>query len=352
MSKLDEPGILALDAGGMLDHAEALGPELLKAWEQSEALELPDGATAATGVIVAGMGGSATAGDYFAALCKQSSEIPVSVIRGYELPQYASDRTLVVISSYSGNTEETLSCYDDAWKRGSLLLAMTTGGAIARRAEADGVPVYRISYKSAPRAALAHGLAPLLRLGQRLDFFHCDPAAIAKTAALHDSLVTNQLGASAPAARNPAKQLAEAIHGRLPLILAAGHLGTVATRFKNQLAENGKALAAVDSMPEANHNLVVGLGTAPEVAGSVALVTLESELYDRRIERRFEVTRELFAETGVPVHRIVVEGGNVLEQLIAGTAWGDFVSCYLALLHGVDPSPVPQIDRLKAALVG
>lgn len=352
MSRLDEPGILALDISGMLEHAEALGAELLKAWEQSESLELPPGAEHATGVVVAGMGGSATAGDYFAALCERSSEVPVAVVRGYELPQYVSDRTLVIISSYSGNTEETLSCYDDAWKRGSFMLATTTGGKIAERAEADGVPVHRITYQSAPRAALGHGLAPLLRVGQRLDFFHCGPDAVSNAAALHDSLVTNQLGPEVPAARNPAKQLAEALHGRLPLILSASHLATVATRFKNQLAENGKALAAVDTMPEANHNLVVGLGTAPEVADSVALVTMESDLYDRRIERRFEVTRDLFEEAGVPVHRIVVEGANVLEQLIAGTAWGDFVSCYLALLHGVDPSPVPQIDRLKAALAG
>jgi glucose/mannose-6-phosphate isomerase len=296
------------------------------------------------------MGGSATAGDYFAALCERSSELPVTVVRGYELPQYVSDRTLVVVSSYSGNTEETLSCYDDAWKRGSYLLATTTGGAVAERAAVDGVPVYRIAYKSAPRAALAHGLAPLLRLGQRLDLFHCEPDAVRKAAALHDSLVTNKLGPAVPAARNPAKQLAEALHGKLPLILSADHLATVASRFKNQLAENGKALAAVDSMPEANHNLVVGLGTARELAGSVALVTLESALYDRRIERRFEVTSELFEEAGVSVHRIMVEGSTRLEQLIAGTAWGDFVSCYLALLHGVDPTPVPQIDRLKAAL--
>ncbi len=352
MSRLDEPGLYSLDASGMLDHAAALGAELLKGWEASEDLELPVGAERATSVVVAGMGGSATGGDYFAALCAQSAEVPVSVVRGYALPNFVSDRTLVVISSYSGNTEESLSCYDDAWKRGAMVLAVTTGGQLVERARADGVPVFTLTYRSAPRAALPHSLAPLLRLGARLKLIPVDHPEVAATATLHDAFVTREIGVDVPAGRNAAKQLAEALAGRLPMVLGAEHLAPVASRFKNQLAENGKTLGAADVLPEADHNLIVGLATAGSAGANLSLVTLDSELYDERVQRRFDVTAGLFEESGVPVHRIRVAGQRALEQIVVGTAWGDYVSCYLALLNGIDPGPVPQIDRLKAALAG
>jgi len=350
VSRLDKPGLYSLDASGMLDHAAALGAELLRGWEASEELELPAGAEGATSVVVAGMGGSATGGDYFAALCTRTAEIPVTVVRGYALPNFVSDRTLAVISSYSGNTEESLACYDDAWKRGAMVLAVTTGGQLVQRARADGVPVFTLTYRSAPRAALPHSLAPLLRLGSQLNLVPTDRDDVAAAATLHDALVSNEIGPEVPAGRNAAKQLAKALAGRLPMVLGAEHLTSVASRFKNQLAENGKMLGATDVLPEADHNLIVGLATARDAGASLSLVTLDSELYDERVQRRFDVTAGLFEESGLPVHRIRVAGRQALDQIVAGTAWGDFVSCYLALLNGIDPSPVPQIDRLKAAL--
>ncbi|MCK9518425.1 MAG: bifunctional phosphoglucose/phosphomannose isomerase [Dehalococcoidia bacterium] len=350
MSRLDDTTLLALDADGMLGHIRVLGDELARAWEASEAYELPAAAGSATSVVIAGMGGSATAGDYLAALSATSAEIPVTVVRGYSLPNYVSDRTLVILSSYSGNTEESLSCYDDAWKRGATIVATTTGGQLAERARRDGVPVWPINYQSAPRAALGHSLAPLLRIGARVGLCAVDSDAIARVREQHRALV-QQFVPETPAANNPAKQLAEALHGRVPFVIGAEHLASVASRFKNQVAENGKSLAAADVLPEANHNLVVGLGTGAKGGESVSLVTLESErLYDARVQKRFDVTAQIFEEEGVPLHRLSIEGDSTLSEILLGTAWGDYVSVYLALLNGVDPGPVPQIVRLKAAL--
>jgi glucose/mannose-6-phosphate isomerase len=349
VSRLDDASLLSLDADGMLGHIRVLGRELARAWQASEELELPAAASDARSVVVAGMGGSATAGDYFAALCGVSAEIPVSVVRGYTLPNYVSDRTLVIISSYSGNTEESLSCYDDAWRRGATIIATTTGGKLAERAREDGVPAWPITYTSSPRAALGHSFAPLLRIGARLGLCAVSNADVATAAEQHAELVS-RFAPETPAAKNPAKALAEALHGRVPIVLGAEHLSSVASRFKNQLAENGKSLGAADILPEADHNLVVGLGTGRKAGESVSLVTLESALYDARVQKRFDVTTQIFAEEGVPVHRLQVEGDDLLSQLLQGTAWGDYVSVYLALLNGVDPSPVPQIVRLKAAL--
>jgi glucose/mannose-6-phosphate isomerase len=350
MSDLDDPGLLQLDTSGMFKSIAELGTEMIRAWDAAAELELPPGAAEATSVVIAGMGGSATAGDYFATLCWPASEVPVSVVRGYSLPNYVSDRTFVIVSSYSGNTEEALSAYDDAWKRGAPLLALTTGGKLAERALSDSVAVHHITYESQPRAAIAHSLAPLLRLGAERGLCFVTDPDVREAGESHRAFVESQLQPRHPASRNGAKQLAAALHRRTALIVGAEHLAPVASRFKNQLAENGKALAAADSLPEANHNLVVGLETGSVAGQSLSLVLLESQLYAPRIRRRFEVTADQFERAGVPVHRVEVAGTTVLEQLLIGTAWGDYVSCYLALLNGVDPTPVRQIDQAKAAL--
>lgn len=350
MSRLDEAAIYELDAGGMFEKKAELGRELIRAWELSEEITIPSAAQRATNVVIAGMGGSATAGDYFAALCALSAEVPVTVVRGYALPNYVSEQTLVVLSSYSGDTEESLSCYDDAWRRGASIIATTKGGKLAAKAREANVPVHEITYEAAPRAALAHSLAPLLRIGDRLGLCKVEDADLRNAGELHQRVVAEQIGTGVPAANNRAKQVAEALQGRVPFVLGAEHLSTVGSRFKNQIAENGKSLGAVDVLPEADHNLIVGLGTGGQVAENVALVTLESALYDTRVQKRFDVTTDLFAAEGIPVHRLQVEGETVLAQLLIGTAWGDFISCYLALLNNEDPSPVPQIVTLKEAL--
>jgi glucose/mannose-6-phosphate isomerase len=350
MISLDDTNTLKLDRGRMFGHIRHLGTELGRAWEQSENLELPQGADRARGVVIAGMGGSATGADYFAALCNVSSELPVVVSRGYALPNWVDSETLVVISSYSGNTEELIASYDDAWKRGAMMLAITRGGQIAARAEEDGVPVHGIDYESQPRAALAHSLAPLLRVGLMLGLTGVANDEVRGAGEFHRRLVEDQFEPHVPEERNEAKRLAQSLHERFPIILGAEHLAPVASRFKNQVAENGKALGAADALPEADHNLIVGLATAGTFARCLSVVTLESALYHDRNRKRFDLTTSYFAENAIPVHRAVVRGESLLAQLLAGTAWGDYVSAYLALLNDHDPSPVPQIDRLKAEL--
>ena len=348
---LDDPASLSLDRSGMFGHIRDLGPQLSAAWEQSAGLPIPPAASRATSVVLAGIGGSATAADYFAAISANHASIPIAVVRGPSLPNYVSERTLVVACSYSGNTEETLAAYDDAWKRGAAIFVIARGGALVERAAADGVPVHLISYDASPRATTVHTLAPLLRLGAALGLVTVDDHAISAAARAHTEFIEAGLVPEQPQATNGAKQLAVSLHGRVPLVIGAEHLIPAASRFKNQLAENGKALGATDSLPEAAHNLVVGLETAAGAGKSLSLVTLESHgLYAARTQARFDVVTSLFEAAGVPVRRIDIGGETILEQLLLATAWGDYVSCYLALLNGVDPTPVPQIERYRAAM--
>ncbi len=351
MNSLDDPDLLALDAGGMLGHIGSVGSELLRAWHASADLELPEAAKRATNVVLAGMGGSATAGDYFATLCAESAELPVYGCRGYALPNYVSERSLVIVTSHSGETEEALSLYDDAWKRGATLLCVTSGGQLAARASEDGVPVHRIRYDGKPRTAMAHGLAPLLRVGAQLALLTLDDDDVKHAAHAHNTLAADDFAPTVPLDRNGAKQVAKQIAGRTPFVVGSEQLAPVATRFRNQLAENGKVLGSADPFPEAAHNLIVGLGTGEAVAHHVALVAIESRSRgDARTVAKLDAFCAQFEALHIPVARIDVGAGRLLQELLAGTAWGDYVSFYLALLNGVDPTPIPQIDQLKLAL--
>lgn len=353
MTRLDDQALLALDASGMLGHIASVGSELKRAWRASETLVLPANARDATSIVLAGMGGSATAGDYFAALCAQSASVPVSSCRGYALPNYVSGRTLVIVSSYSGETEEALSLYEDARRRGAALFCITSGGRLGSRAADDGVPVHRVVYEGKPRTALAHGLAPLLRLGLQLGLLTVDDAQVGRAAGAHTSLAAQQFAPAVPSERNGAKKVATALFGRTPFVVGSGQMAAVATRFRNQLAENGKVLAAADSFPEAGHNLIVGLGTGEQVAARVALVVIESRARGGPgIAHKLDAFAAQFEALGIPVARIDVGAESLLEELLVGTAWADYVSFYLALLNGLDPTPIPQIDQLKLAADG
>ncbi|MEO6043803.1 MAG: SIS domain-containing protein [Tepidiformaceae bacterium] len=351
MSVLDDPSLLALDGDGMLGHIASVGSELWRAWKASEHLELPAGAARATNVVLAGMGGSATASDYFAALCAESARLPVYGCRGYALPNYVSERSLVVVSSYSGDTEEALSVYDEARKRGAALLCITTGGRLGGRAAEDGVAVHRIDYQGKPRTAIAHGLAPLLRIGVQLGLLTIGDGEVEQAGRAHGELTGQDFAPTAPFERNGAKQVAAKLFGRTPFVVGSEQMAPTATRFRNQLAENGKVLGAADPFPEAAHNLIVGLGTGELVADRVALVAIESRMRsDRRTVAKLDAFCAQFEAAGIPVARIDVGADRLLQGLLVGTAWGDYVSFYLALLNGVDPTPIPQIDQLKLAL--
>ncbi|MBN9494876.1 SIS domain-containing protein [bacterium] len=272
MTALDDPASLDADRSGMFGHIRALGHEIVRAWRNNESLSLPALPPSLDSVVVAGMGGSATAGDYFATLCSATAPIPVVVVRGGALPAFASDRTLVVVSSYSGETSESLACYDEARAQGAPVIAITAGGTLKARAAADGVPVVAIDYVSPPRAAIAHTIAPLLRLGAMLELCPADDIAVDDAANECESFICGKLAPAISSAENPAKLTAQALWRRVPLVLGGEHLAPVTTRFKNQLAENGKTLAIAETLPEAAHNIVVGLQTADDDASRIGVV--------------------------------------------------------------------------------
>ncbi len=334
MDVLDDPQALAArDPGGMLQAIAGLPQQCRQAWQEAQAWGLPYRGLEA--MVVLGMGGSAIAADYVASLCPR----PVVAVRGYRLPPWVDERTLVVASSYSGQTEETLAAFQEALASPALKVVLTTGGRLLALAREHSIPAFVISYRGQPRAALGYSLMPLLAMAHQVGLMD-DPREQVEEA-------LSLLEAQGQALKERGKALARRLHGRLAVIYGAQHLAPVARRFKTQINENAKAWALFEELPEADHNAILAYRLPPQVAARALLVFLWGKGLHPRLELRYRFTQRLAEEAGVAREEVEVPGESPLAQMLAATLLGDLASCYLAFLNEVDPTPVPEIDRLK-----
>lgn len=339
----------AADPGGMLARVHGLGDQLRDALSIASAAvpagprQIPDA------VVVAGMGGSAIGGDLVRGMLDPVLPVPFLVNRDYRLPGFVRRGTLVVASSYSGNTEETLSAYEQARSAGAEVIAITTGGELGRRAERDGVITVKIPAGLQPRAAIGYSLVPLLVILHRTGLLDDPAPAVLEAAELLDAR-RDQLDRSAPAFSNLAKQLALRQYGRPVLIYgSSGWKAAVAYRWKCQINENAKAAAYWNALPELNHNETEGW-LAPPSNREVQVVILEDTEDPEPIRRRVAATTAVMGPRVAGIDRVRAEGKGTLARLMSLVQLGDYASVYLALLYGVDPTPVRAIEELKRRL--
>ncbi|MEP6693690.1 MAG: bifunctional phosphoglucose/phosphomannose isomerase [Chloroflexota bacterium] len=339
--------IRAADPGGMLDRIKDLPKQVRDAWTIARAAQLPPAHGDVRNITVTGMGGSAIGGDLAAALLAGELKVPMSVHRDYGLPAYVGRDSLVIASSYSGNTEESLSSFEEAQRRGARVLVLTTGGKIAELARAAKYPVITFSYTAQPRAALGYSLGLVLgaltKLGFVRDLSDDVDAALADLAKLEERVHEG-------ARTNDAKKLAIELHGRIIFAYGAGVLGVMARRVKGQWNENAKNWAAFDVLPELNHNAVVGFPHPDVARDALTVLLLRSDRDNPRHKLRFDVTRELLDRASVPHKTLQFSGASMLSEVLQLTLFTDYVSFYVALLNGADPSPVKSIDYLKERL--
>ena len=339
--------IRAADPGDMLGRIKGLAAQVRDGWKIATGATLPPAYADVRNITVAGMGGSAIGGDLAAALLADELKVPMSVHRDYGAPAYIGRDSLVIVSSYSGNTEETLSAYDAAKQRGAKILVLTTGGKIAQLAAAASYPVVTFSYKAQPRAALGYSLSLVLgsltRLGLVRDLRADIDGALADLAKIEERV---HEGGS----RNDAKKLAIELFGRVPFMYGAGVFGVMARRVKGQFNENAKNWSAFDVMSELNHNAVVGFPHPPIAREALTVLLLRSDRDNPRHKIRFDVTAELLDRAGVRHKTLQFSGGNMLSEVLQMTMFTDYVTFYLALLNGADPSEVKSIDYLKDRL--
>ncbi len=338
-----------LDTQRMCDRISELPEQFNDSWPAMRDFRLPETYRNCSNVVICGMGGSAIGGDLVRTVVMDSCSKPIAVSREYELPAFVDADSLVIISSYSGNTEESLGAYEQAKGRGAKVVAVSTGGSLLQRCQNDGVACATFDYKSQPRAALGHSLVPLLAILHSAGLIPSPEADVLEAVAVMRALRT-QLGSDAPASGNLAKQLAQRLPGRLPLIYGMAHGAEAARRWKGQFNENAKTTAFYDLLPELNHNSVVGYQLPEDLAERIFVIVLQPQSIHPGLKARSEVTVGMLAERGIPCDVIHSQGVSRLAQAMSLVYVGDWTSYYLALLYNVDPTPIVAIDRLKAIL--
>jgi glucose/mannose-6-phosphate isomerase len=299
------------------------------------------------GVVVAGMGGSAIGGALAIAALGDQASRPIEVARGYEISPWVTPDTTVLCSSYSGNTEETLAAFEAAGALGARRIVATTGGKLAAAARAEGVPVIPLPAALQPRAAVAYMTVAALEVASLTGAGERQHVEIDVAAAAAERLVAEW----GPDGRDDSlsRELARGLVGTIPQIAGAGLTAPIAYRWKTQINENAKTPAFWHELPELDHNEIVGWAGAADL-GPFAAVFLDDADLHPRVRQRIELTRELIGGQAAETYRIESRGKSRLERVVSLVLLGDLVSLYLAVLRGVDPSPVEIIERLKGEL--
>lgn len=339
-----------LDTLDMLGEIDRLPDQLGNAYEQGMKHDLPDW-KGIRQVLIAGMGGSAIGADLLASYCAPLALIPVSVHRDYGLPMYArSTETLVICSSHSGNTEETLDAFETALKSKCQIIVVSTGGELAKRAGKNNIPVWTFEHKGQPRAAVGFSFGLLLAMFERLGFIPNQREA------LDDALAAMKrsqelIKADIPTAKNPAKRYAGQLMGRWVTIIGSGLLSVVARRWKGQMNEVAKAGANFEFLPEADHNTLAGTENPEETLNAHTMTLFLRSLSDHPRNRlRSDLTRKAFMLEGMNTDFVDARGHTPLAHMWTMILFGDYMAYYLAMGYGVDPTPIKALVDFKQAM--
>ena len=337
------------DPGGMLNLAVGFSCQLQEALRISDAAELPGNLRGLRNIVTVGVGGSGISGDIIRELVSCEAELPLVTVKGYDLPAFVNCETLVFVASHSGNTEETLSAYETARRRGAGIVCVTSGGKLLEAARSDNVPVVVIPDGFPPRWALAYLFTPILMILGRLGYIEDRREALDEAVRLIGDLTT-VICPEAPASVNQSKRLALAMHGKVPLIYGStGITSAAALRWKTQINENSKAHAFWNIFPELNHNEVVGWSARPDISKAIHVVLLRDKEDHPRVERRMKATKELMADAS-GISEVFSHGKTKEVRLLSLVHVGDFTSLYLAFLYNQDPMSIWAIDYLKERL--
>jgi glucose/mannose-6-phosphate isomerase len=301
-------------------------------------------------LVVTGLGGSAIGGDLVRSIAGPHLKYPFLVNRDYNLPGFVDDTCLVFACSYSGNTEETISAYEQARGAKAKIICMTSGGRLEALARQDSFPVLSLPGGLPPRAALPYALFTLLGAMQSLQFIPDQSAEIQETLNLLKQLA-GKYGVANPESTNPAKSLARSLSGKIVAVYGSNAiLDAAAYRWRSQIAENSKNLAFHHVLPEMNHNELVGWLLPESVLKNVGVVLLRDKGDHPQVQRRFDLTREIITGKSGSMSEAWSQGESLLARVLSVILLGDFVSLYLAYLNNIDPSPVQVIDYLKRKL--
>jgi glucose/mannose-6-phosphate isomerase len=340
------------DPQNMLGEIDALPAQLEKAWQIGQTSEVFK-TSEVSRVIISGMGGSAIGADLVSALVAPTCRVPVAVHRDYGLPAWARGaETLVIASSHSGNTEETLDSLDAALKAGCRVLAICTGGELEKRAAAAGAPVWKFEHKGQPRAAVGFSFGLLLAAFSRLGLIEAPEKVTTKVVTTVEAMKKQRenLRADVPVERNPAKRMAGQLVGRWVNVYGSGILAPVARRWKGQVNELAKAGAGFEVLPEADHNALAGTWNPPDALSRTFHLFLRAASDHPRNRLRIDLTRQTLMVEGLNTDVYEAQGKSPLAQMWTAIHFGDYVAFYLAMAYGADPWDTSMLEEFKVGM--
>ncbi len=300
-------------------------------------------------VVICGMGGSAIAGDYLIDGYSNIISVPVLTNRSYSLPHFVDNSTLVLCVSYSGNTEETISCYYDAIVKGAMVISISSGGILEEISKLTNLPHIFVKKGQPPRTALPMIYLSLLHVFTKLDLLPPIDEQIQETKSLLKQL-GKEYGVSSSTSSNIAKQIAKEIHTFLPIFIGHTYLSAVVTRARTQLNENSKRICLSEVIPEQNHNGIVAWDHPKSISPTSYVIFLHDKETHPNISLRIHETKKSVLLKTDKVKELSPRGNSVLAKQFSLTYLVDFVSLYLAILEEVDPTATPSIDKLKEEL--
>lgn len=344
----DTEKIHAIDKSGMINFCIDAPKHYGKAAELASKIKCKN--PIPNNIIVAGMGGSAIGGEMLKDWSRNKLIVPLEVCREYRLPEYADEKTLVLVSSYSGDTEETLSAFLDALKRECMIFCVTSGGEVLKAAKKHKVPYVEVPGGMPPRAALPYMLIPMMIYLEKAGLVTGVTEEIKEAISVIEEIV-KQNGPEVKQSESFAKNTAHFFWESAPVIYGWGPYRSVAQRFKQQLNENSKSPAKWEYFPELNHNEIVGWSGKGEQCKWFSIVFIrdpDGEPFE--IECRIDITKSIIQSAGLVTFDLNVQGKSTLAKMLSTVVLGDFISVYFAVERNADPTPVKVIDLLKDTL--
>lgn len=354
MAKLDNfKKIKVLDRSSVLEAASLFPDQINQTWEEVSRLEFLSPPAEIKNIIVVGMGGSALGARIIDSLSFEVLKVPLEIVNGYHLPAYVGKNSLVLISSYSGNTEETLSGYQEARKKAGSVFLITTNGKLAKWAKKDHQPAYvfkaPFNPSGQPRLGVGYSVAAQLAVLSYYRLIRVEKSQISQVINDLEDL-KEKLGLATPVKQNPAKKMAKCLQGKIIVLVSSEHLNGATHAFKNMLNENSKVFSTRFSLPEMNHHLLEGLAFPKENKKILKFLFIDSSIYDPEIKKRLKVTQEVVAKNRVDLEVLKIKSRTRLGQVLELVMFGEFTSAYLGFLNGLDPAPIPWVDFFKERL--
>lgn len=352
LDSLDQ--IKKIDKNNLINSIYNLSDQLNQSWDEVSSLKINFDHSEIQNIVVAGMGGSALGGRIVDAFLFEKIRVPIEIVTDFNLPKYVNSKTLVILSSYSGNTDETVSCYLDARLKGAKIFGIATGGKLAELFSKENIDSYIFNPfnnpSGQPRMSLGYSVGSILAILSRFHFITFEKGEI-ESVVNFLTKITKEYSVEIPENENLAKKFAIKLHRKAVVLITAQHLVGVSHAFKNQLNENSKTLSFLFDLPELNHHLLEGLANPAQMRQQSTFVLINSTLFTENLRKVTKVTKELIENTGFIVEELVAQGSTKLEQIFYVLVFGSYVSYYLALLYDIDPTPIPTVDLFKKKLI-